>query len=227
MTRAALVIFDVGGTVIYDSADVAAVLVSALEQHRISISPSKLHEWRGASKREVIERLVKTGTSGRPDPLAVYLTFQNLLLDALTARGIEAIPGVEAALASLREHQVHVVLATGFDTRVVGVVLEHLGLGKIIDGVVTSDDVVRGRPDPDLIFAAMDRVGVTDANAVVNVGDTVNDLRAAAAAGVGASIGVLTGAHDQAQLETVPHTAILPSAADVPQWLANRQWTAA
>lgn len=223
MTRLDVVIFDVGGTTVEDSADVAAVFNSALARHGIATAPERLSTWRGASKREVIERLVTAGTAASPDPSEVYRTFQNLLIDAFMARGIRAIAGVEEAFASLRENQLQVVLATGFDSRVVDVVLEHLGWRKLVDGVVTADDVLRGRPEPDLIFAAMNRVGVTDGQAAVTVGDTVNDLRAAAAAGVGVSIGVLTGAHDRTQLEEVRHTAILPSAAEVPQWLGTRQ----
>ena len=55
------------------------------------------------------------------------------------------------------------------------------------------------------------------------MGDTVTDLRAAEAARVGVSIGVLSGAHDRARLSTVPHTVILASAAKVPHWLADHQ----
>jgi len=147
--RVGLVVFDVGGTTVRDSADVATVFASALERYGIATSPEKVWEWRGASKRAVIEALV------------------------------------------------------------------------------TADDVRRGRPAPDLILAAMRRVGVTALDAVVPVGDTVNDLKAAEAAGVGASLGVLTGAHDRERLAAVPHTAILPSAADVPRWLADREWSTA
>ena len=68
----------------------------------------------------------------------------------------------------------------------------------------------RGRPAPDLILGAMARLGVEDPGAVVVVGDTVSDLEAGTAAGAGAVVGVLSGAHDEATLAAAPHTAILP-----------------
>ena len=50
---------------------------------------------------------------------------------------------------------------------------------------------------------------VRDPEAVVVVGDTVSDLEAGHAAGAGAVIGVLSGAHDQATLATASPTAVV------------------
>jgi phosphoglycolate phosphatase len=227
MTRIDLVVFDVGGTTIRDTVDVQAVFAATLEHCGISPQPHQLRAWRGASKREVVERLV--GAEGRVDldPAAVYETFRRSVIEAFTTRGVQEIPGVGPAIRRLREHAVRVVLATGFDARVMAVILERVGWRDALDGVVTADDVQHGRPAPDLIFAAMRNAGIGSAEAVVAVGDTVNDLRAAAAAGAGARIGVLTGAHDRDELERAAPTAILASAAEVPRWLEDRRWPAA
>ena len=79
--------------------------------------------------------------------------------------------------------------------------------------------VRRGRPAPDLIHEAMGLVGEGESPAVLTVGDTVSDLDAAHAAGVGWSIAVLTGAHSRDRLYGRPHSAILDSVADLPEWL--------
>jgi len=157
----------------------------------------------------------------------VYLAFQDLVIAEFKSRGAEPVPGVSEAFRVLRASGVGVVLCTGFDTRIAAEVIGLLEWRNLVDGVVTSDDVARGRPAPDLIYRAMRELGVASARAVVAVGDTVNDLEAAAAAGVGASIGVLTGAHDRSRLAAAPHTAILASAAEVPAWLARRGWMGA
>jgi phosphonatase-like hydrolase len=220
-----LTVFDVGGTAVRDTADVAAVFRATLEQYGIVAPPNKIGESRGASKREVIAELLG-GANARLDPGEVYRVFQDLLIEAFTTRGVEAVPGVAAAFDRLRANGIKVVLTTGFDTRTMAVVLQQLDWEGVVDFVVTADDVVRGRPAPDLILTAMRRAEVVRGDAVVTVGDTVNDLRAAAAAGVGASVGVLTGAHDRKQLSAVPHTIILESAAEVPRWLSDRDWSA-
>ncbi len=226
MTRARLAVFDVGGTAVRDTADVATVFRAALEQYGIEAPPGKIGESRGASKREVIAELLRS-SDARLHPGEVYRVFQDMLIEALTTRGAEAVPGVAAAFDRLRTNGIKVVLTTGFDARTMAVVLRQLDWDGVVDSVVTADDVLRGRPAPDLIFAAMQRVEIARVDAVVTVGDTANDLRAAAAAGVGASIGVLTGAHDRRQLSAEPHTVILESAAEVPGWLSGRDWCAA
>jgi phosphonatase-like hydrolase len=225
MTRARLAVFDVGGTAVRDTADVATIFRAALEQYGIAVLPGKIEESRGASKREVIAQLLRSANV-LSDPGEVYRVFQGMLIEALTTCGVEAVPGVAAAFDRLRANGIKVVLTTGFDTRIMDVVLEQLDWEGVVDFIVTADDVVQGRPAPDLIFAAMHRVDVKRGDTVVVVGDTANDLRAAAAAGVGASIGVLTGAHDRLQLSAVPHTVILESAAEVPRWLSDRDWRA-
>ena len=55
----------------------------------------------------------------------------------------------------------------------------------------------------------MARLGVDDAGAVAVVGDTVSDLEAGHAAGAGAVIGVLSGAHNAATLQAGSPTAVL------------------
>ncbi|MGH7471688.1 MAG: HAD hydrolase-like protein [Longimicrobiales bacterium] len=85
--------------------------------------------------------------------------------------------------------------------------------------MVCDDDVAAGRPAPDLIERAMQLAGITDPAEVLVAGDTSADLLAAANARVGWIVGVLSGAHARAHLELHAHSAILPTIADLPNWL--------
>jgi len=86
---------------------------------------------------------------------------------------------------------------------------EALGWTTLVDLALSPADAGRGRPAPDMILGAMERLGVPDPGAVAVVGDTVSDLEAGAAAHAGAVIGVLSGAHDEATLAQVPHSALI------------------
>ena len=139
---------------------------------------------------------------------------------------MKPIDGVEQAIAALCARGVRVALIIGFDRKVADGLLARLGWSDKVDAVVCADEVAQGRPAPDMILRAMQRTGVGDAREVLCAGDTDNDLQAGVRAGVGANIGVLSGAHDRARLERAPHDAILASAAALPDWLERRDGSA-
>jgi phosphonatase-like hydrolase len=130
--------------------------------------------------------------------------------EAIVAGGeVAGIPGALGVLRHLRAAGVQVCLTTGFAPTTRDALLDALGWRSEIDLALSPADVGRGRPAPDLILGAMARLGVDDPGAVAVVGDTVSDLEAGRAAGAGAVVGVLSGAHDAATLEAASPTAVL------------------
>ncbi len=222
MKNLRLVVFDLGGTVIEDAGHVPAAFQAALAAHGYSVSEAAIAGFRGASKREVIRRIVGE-QEGPEDGVAerVYRTFQERLIGLFARHGVRPVEGVERALARLAGAGVKAAVTTGFDRRVTEEILGGLGLKQMLDAVVCGDDVSAGRPAPYMIFRAMELAGVPSVHQVANVGDTTNDLQAGFHAGVAANVGVLTGAHGRDRLLRAPHTHILDSAARVPEALAR------
>ncbi len=219
-----LVVFDVGGTVIEDVGHVPAAFESALKLHGYSASDTEIARWRGASKREVIRRIVgeRDSVDGEVSE-RVYRTFQERLINLFREHGARPVAGVEQAIARLRDAGVRVAVTTGFDRLITTEVLDPLDRKELLDAVVCGDDVSRGRPAPYMIFRAMELTGVMSVHEVANVGDTTNDLQAGYRAGVAANVGVLTGAHGRDALQKAPYTHILDSAALVPDALFGNQ----
>jgi phosphoglycolate phosphatase-like HAD superfamily hydrolase len=56
-------------------------------------------------------------------------------------------------------------------------------IGALIDGSTSTNDVKESRPDPDVVAAALDKLGIAPAG-VVMIGDTPYDIEAAARVGV-------------------------------------------
>ncbi len=218
---ASLVVLDMVGTTVRAGEEIPDTFRRVLGEEGVELSDESLRRVRGRSKREAIAALLAPGAgsardSGRVE--TVYQRFQEQLRHAYRSRAAE-IPGAERVLRTLIK-KTAVVLTTGLDRTTAAQLLETLGWESLgLAGVLTGDDVAWGRPAPDLILAAMQEAGTTDASSVVVVGDTVSDLEAAAAAGVGWSVGVLSGAHSRSQLESRPHSVILESVADLPDWL--------
>ena len=106
--------------------------------------------------------------------------------------------GARRFVCDLRDVGIVVVLATSSPADEVDTIVGLLGIGDVVTAVTTADDVAKAKPAPDVFVAAMDEGGVDPARAVV-VGDSVWDVRAAAAAGLGA-IAVETGGFSRHEL---------------------------
>ena len=112
-------------------------------------------------------------------------------------------------LRDLRAAGVKVCLTTGFAPSTRDALLDALGWRAESTWPSRRPTSAAGRPAPDLVLGAMARLGVDDPRAVAVVGDTVSDLEAGNAAGAGAVVGVLSGAHDEATLAAASPTAVI------------------
>jgi phosphonatase-like hydrolase len=221
-----LVVCDLAGTTVYDRGEVPAAFADALREAAVPFDPAEITAWRGASKREVIARLL--GRDGAPATTVaerlprVYGRFHTLLAERLAGVETLSLPGVRQAFERLHQAGMRIALSTGFDRALVEQLLAAVDWTHFLDAWISGDDVAHGRPAPDMILQAMDRCGVADPGRVAVVGDTRLDLEAALNARARWRIGVLTGAHDRATLAAAPHTHLLPSVADLPAlWLAE------
>jgi phosphonatase-like hydrolase len=210
--RFALACLDMAGTTVRDDGAVESAFDTALAVVGIEPGSSRYDEARtlvletmGWSKADVFAALLDADDADRATA-AFAVAYEEIV-----ARGaVQEVPGALAVIRELRAAGVQVCLSTGFAPSTRDALLGSLGWEAEIDLALSPADVGRGRPAPDLILGAMQRLGVEDPGAVAVAGDTVSDLQAGAAAKAGAVIGVLSGAHDRATLDAAPHTALIP-----------------
>lgn len=221
-----LLALDMAGTTINEHGDVYRALEQAVRERGAGLTPENLQTWMGADKTEAIAALLELGdVSPEPELVArTFTRFQELLAGFYAANPPVPLEGVEEALRTLKSRGLKVALTTGFSRDVADPLLAALGWrvgeGELLDAVVTSDEVPRGRPAPHLIHRAMERTGVISVAAVLAAGDTVNDLQAAANAGV-LGVGVLTGKLSAEELASHPHLRILAGVKDLPGLLVE------
>jgi HAD superfamily hydrolase (TIGR01549 family) len=110
---------------------------------------------------------------------------------------VQAMHGATELLEELREDDFRAILASSAKEGEVEHYLELLGARDLVEGWTTSADVERTKPDPDLVDAALRKVGC-DGPAVM-VGDSTWDVKAADAAGV-PTLAVLTGGFSDSEL---------------------------
>jgi phosphonatase-like hydrolase len=215
--RPDLVVCDLAGTTVRDRGEVPGAFEAALREAGLRYDPAEVHGWRGASKREVVARLLERQGGGKGDGgERIYRRFRAHLLARLSDAAPLSLPGVHETFERLKAGGMRVALTTGFDREVAEAVLGGVSWAGLLDAWISGDDVPRGRPAPFMIFRAMERCGAEDVRRVAVVGDTRLDLEAAWNAGAGWRIGVLSGAHDRPTLAAAPHTHLCDAVTAVP-----------
>jgi HAD superfamily hydrolase (TIGR01509 family) len=120
---------------------------------------------------------------------------------------VSAFPGVLEMLEELRSAGVRTAVVTSKSRRRYGPDAVRAGLAGAIDIAVCAEDVTATKPDPDPVLRALEKLGVSGADALM-VGDTPVDVAAALAAGTSA-IGVGWGHSPASELLAVGASAVV------------------
>ncbi|MEJ1241484.1 HAD hydrolase-like protein [Chryseolinea sp. T2] len=212
-----LVVFDLAGTTVKDDRNVHKVLQKALAKHGVTVSLEDCNDVMGLPKPIAIRDLLERRYEGSRPVTAAWINeihkrfVEEMILFYKTDPSVGEKEGVSDTFRKLKAHNMKVVVDTGFDRQITDPLLERLGWKSeaLIDGSVTSDEVERGRPYPDLIFRAMELTNVNDASQVVKVGDTISDVHEGQAAGCGMVVGVTTGAFSREVLSEAKPTHLI------------------
>src|SRR5262249_40873185 len=121
-------------------------------------------------------------------------------------------PGASALLRRLSDNGAQYAIATSGRLKNAKPSLDALNLPPDAT-VITRDEVMRAKPDPDLILLAANRLNVPPAQAIV-VGDSVWDLLAARRAG-SLGVGVLSGGYGEDELYRAGAYRVYHDPADV------------
>lgn len=103
--------------------------------------------------------------------------------DLVAQHGLLPLPGAAEWVARLRADGWRQAIATSAPRANLEAMLSALGLTGRFDAEVAAEDVVNGKPHPEVFLTAAARVGATPERAVV-VEDAVNGLLAGRAAGM-------------------------------------------
>jgi phosphonatase-like hydrolase len=216
-----LVVLDMSGTTIDDGDAVQNCFQATLAGGGVQVTAEQAKAVMGLPKPEAIRRLLAGAGRSLPESevAAVHADFvRRMRQHYISGPAVIEVPGAAATFGLLRRAGIKVALNTGFSRPIADVLLQRLGwrVPQVIDAVVTSDEVPRGRPYPDMIQLLMERLGIRDARKVAKVGDTVVDLEEGSNAGCGLVIGVTTGNCTREQLQEHRHSHIVGSVRDIP-----------
>lgn len=131
---------------------------------------------------------------------------------------VRPLAGARELIEELSRRGVRTVLASSAKPDEVEHYLDLLDARDLVDAWTTAGDVERTKPEPDLVHAALQRIGGGPA---VMVGDSTWDCEAARRAGV-ETVAVLTGGFSDSELLRAGATLVLRSIEELRQRLS---WT--
>lgn len=219
-----LAVFDMAGTVVNEDNVVYKTLQKAINERGFQLTLDfVLEHGAGKEKHQAIKDIIKAdiGSVDAEMAASIFEDFKVLLNEAYHKLEVGSYEGVEQMLLSLKENGIKVALNTGYDSKTAHLLLNkmHWTKGKQYDVLVTADDVVLGRPNPDMIVEAMMKLNVHDEELVLKAGDSIIDIEEGKNANCGVTIGVTTGAHTRHQLLSANPTHVLDSLTELRQLL--------
>jgi phosphoglycolate phosphatase len=133
-------------------------------------------------------------------------------------QGTRLLPGVAEALAALHRRGLLLGVCSNKPVAFTRELVAFLGIGDYLALLLGPEDVARPKPAPDMLLAALKRLGVS-AGDVLYVGDMVVDIDTARAAGVAVWV-VATGSEEVEALDRARPDRRLDRFADLPALLA-------
>jgi HAD superfamily hydrolase (TIGR01509 family) len=132
---------------------------------------------------------------------------------------VEPMAGSRELIEDLKGRGHKVVLASSAKADEVDHYLDQLDARELADAWTTSADVAATKPEPDLVHAALERIG-GGAGGAVMIGDTPWDVKAATKAGV-ATLAVRTGGFGADELRESGALAIFESVQELREQLGE------
>ena len=207
MKNIRMVVFDMAGTTVNENNVVYKTLQKSINEAGYNFTLDQvLEQGAGNEKSEAIRKVLKAYAGIEDTALvnAIYQKFVVQLADAYNQLEILAADNAAPLFKALKEQHILAVLNTGYNRETAQLLVNRLGWeeGREFDLLVTSSEVEKSRPNPDMILFAMAHFGIEDASSVVKIGDSIIDIEEGKNAGCGLNIGITGGAHTAEQLRS-------------------------
>jgi phosphonoacetaldehyde hydrolase len=183
------VVLDWAGTAVdYGSMGPIEVIIQAFQNFGVSVSPAEVRQFMGMMKKDHVQGICnlpavasrwieKYGRQpDQNDVDALYDTTESLMISRI-ADHAKVIPGLIEFVGALRSQGIRIGSTTGYTRPMMPPLVESARRqGYEPDAVVCSSDVPAGRPHPFMCYQNAIQLQVYPLEAMVKIGDTINDI---------------------------------------------------
>jgi phosphoglycolate phosphatase len=220
------VLFDLDGTLLDTVKDIALALNRTLLEHGCEpLAEGEVRRMIGRGSPILIERALAAQERAF-DPAAQGAMLERFFhhygaLEQMNEDSAQPFAGASELLHALHEAGLRTAVVTNKQHRFAAALLERLNLSGWVDVVVGGDTCVRRKPDPQPLLFACEALHVPRFEALM-VGDSVNDVQAARAAGIPV-VCVSYGYNEGRDPRTLNCDVLLDSLAELPALLNVRR----
>lgn len=174
------VIFDMDGLILDNGIVYKQAYKQAALDNGYTLSDELYHRMLGIPHEDC--NLLLKKTFGEDFPVAKFEEmWSKKYQEVLSTEGIPFRDGFEALFAHLEKHQVPIALATSSNRKKVEAHLGNTRYLEAFDAICTSDDITKGKPDPEIYLLAASKINSQPQQSIV-FEDSNNGMRAALAA---------------------------------------------
>ena len=203
------VILDVDGTLVDSNDAHARAWVESLGEAGIDVEYEKVRRLIGMGGDKLmpeVSGIEEDSPAGKKISESRSKIFKTKYLPHL-----KPFPQVEELLARMKDDGLRLVVASSAKEDELKELLKIAGATKFIEEKTSSNDADNSKPDPDIVQAALDELGLPR-DEVIMIGDTPYDVEAAARAGI-KSVAFRSGGWDDEGLSGA--VAVYDGAADL------------
>jgi HAD superfamily hydrolase (TIGR01549 family) len=191
------ILFDAIGTVVKENAGNHSTIINcfikAFKTKQIEVTYQEINPVRGKSKIEAIHELLLFKNQPLEFSQEIYSKFVLLLKEYISE--FTEQDGATELFYFLKEKKIKIGLGSGLPDEIMRTLCQNLNWTNIFNYIGSSDRLGKGRPNPIMIFDAMEKLSISNPKLVLKVGDTVADIEEGKNAGV-YTAAVLTGTQE-------------------------------
>ena len=183
------VIWDMDGTIVDTAAQHFKAWQTVFSSHGVAFSREDFRKGFGLRNDDIIRDVM--GAAVSPENIAsISREKTELFREAVRREGVGPMPGAVELIAALHERDIPMAVASSAPRQNAETFVKLLGIASYFKAIVSGEEIVKGKPDPEIFLLAAQKLNA-EPHCCVVIEDAVGGIMAAKTAGM-CSIGVAT-----------------------------------